>query len=50
MNEEIKKFIDAVKADNEQAALEAGANIIGSLLNDVRRIADAIEAIAKKSQ
>lgn len=49
MNEQIKELVDAVKANEEEKALEIGAEIIGGLLSDVRRIADAIEQIAKRN-
>lgn len=49
MNEQVKRFVDAVKANEEEKALEVGAEIVSGLLNDVRRIADAIEQIAKRN-
>lgn len=48
MNEQVKKFLDAIKASDEEKALDLGAEIIGGLLSDVRRIADAIAALADK--
>lgn len=48
--DEVKKFVEAMNHSDEKAALEAAANIIGAFLNDVRRIADAVEALAKKPQ
>ena len=49
MNEQVKAFVAAVKANEEEKALEIAAGIVSVLLNDVRRIADAIEQIAKRN-
>jgi len=49
MSDLVKRFVDAVKADDEKAALDAAAEIASALLNDIRRIAAALEVIAKKS-
>lgn len=49
MNPLIKCFVEAMKADDENAARDAAAEIASVLLNDIRRIADALEAIAKKN-
>lgn len=48
MNEQIKKLIAAIKAEDENAVIEIGAEIAGTVLGDLHRIADSLEAIAKK--
>jgi hypothetical protein len=47
MHEQVKKFVDALKADDENAGLEAAAAIVSQLLGDVGRVANALDAIAK---
>ncbi len=49
MNPLVKKFVDAAKANDDEKAVEAAGEIASVILNDIRRIADALETIAKKS-
>jgi hypothetical protein len=50
MDPNIKKLVDAVAADDEKAGIEAVGAIASQLLEDVRRITAALEAIAANWQ
>lgn len=47
MNEYVKRLVDSIKANDEAAGIDAAAEIASVLLNDLHRVADALEAIAK---
>jgi hypothetical protein len=49
MNEHVKNLIDAIKADDQQKGIEAAGAIASQLLNDLHRVADALEKLASQN-